>query len=201
MPEQPLSDAELLGRAVAGNEGAFTDLYRRRQAGLYRFAFQMCGSGSVAEDVVQEVFLALIRGTARYDAARGSVAAFLYGIARNKVLRALECDVGVESVEGSDFVAVGDLATDVVRNRLAETVREAVLALPVHYREAVVLCDLQELEYADAAEALGCAVGTVRSRLHRARILLAERLRGVRGPVPAAAGLVRCTCTSGNLNT
>jgi len=198
MPERPLSDAELLGRAAAGDEGAFTDLYRRRQAGLYRFAFQMSGSGAVAEDVVQEVFLALIRGTARYDAARGSVAAFLYGIARNKVLRALECDAGVDSAEGSDFVAVGDLAGDVVRNRLAETVRDAVLALPVHYREAVVLCDLQELEYADAAEALGCAVGTVRSRLHRARTLLAERLRGVHGPVPAAAGLVRCTCRSGN---
>jgi RNA polymerase sigma-70 factor (ECF subfamily) len=56
-------------------------------------------------------------------------------------------------------------------------VRSAVLALPVHYREVVVLCELHEMDYAQAAAALGCAVGTVRSRLHRARGLLAERLR------------------------
>lgn len=198
MPERLLSDAELLGRAAAGDESAFTELYRRRQAGLYRFAFQMSGSGAVAEDVVQEVFLALIRGTARYDAGRGSVAAFLYGVARKQVLKALERDARLESAEGSDFVAIGDLAGDVERSRAVETVREAVLALPVHYREVVVLCDVHEMDYAEAAEALGCAVGTVRSRLHRARTLLAERLRGVRGPVPAAAGLVRCTCMSGN---
>jgi RNA polymerase sigma-70 factor (ECF subfamily) len=57
------------------------------------------------------------------------------------------------------------------------SVRQAVLALPPHYREVVVLCDLHEMSYADASLALGCAVGTVRSRLHRARALLVERLR------------------------
>ncbi|MGE5526027.1 MAG: RNA polymerase sigma factor, partial [Rhodospirillaceae bacterium] len=153
MPEQLLSDAELLSRAGAGDEGAFTDLYRRRQAGLYRFAFQMSGSGVVAEDVVQEVFLALIRGTARYDAARGSVAAFLYGIARKQVLKALERDARTESAEGSDFAAPADVAGDVERSRTVEAVREAVLALPVHYREVVVLCDVHGMEYAEAAAA------------------------------------------------
>ena len=56
--------------------------------------------------------------------------------------------------------------------------RRALAALPVTYREVIVLCDLQELSYADAAAALGCALGTVRSRLHRGRAMLAERLRG-----------------------
>jgi len=63
---------------------------------------------------------------------------------------------------------------------LIASVRQAVLTLPEHYREVVVLCALHEMSYAEAAGVLGCAVGTVRSRLHRARGLLAERLRAVR---------------------
>jgi len=58
--------------------------------------------------------------------------------------------------------------------------RLAVLALPPHYREALVLCELEEMSYAEAAEVLSCAVGTVRSRLHRARAMLAEKMRGRR---------------------
>ncbi|HKG23879.1 MAG TPA: sigma factor-like helix-turn-helix DNA-binding protein, partial [Blastocatellia bacterium] len=66
---------------------------------------------------------------------------------------------------------------DLTRSEAIESVRQAVLALPPHYREVVALCELQEMSYVDAANALGCAVGTVRSRLHRARALLTERLR------------------------
>src|SRR5206468_9906286 len=69
-----------------------------------------------------------------------------------------------------------DPAGDLDRRRHLEALRRAVIGLPVRYREAVVLCDLQELSYADAATALGCAIGTVRSRLHRGRALLARRL-------------------------
>jgi RNA polymerase sigma-70 factor (ECF subfamily) len=63
-----------------------------------------------------------------------------------------------------------------------------VLALPAHYREVVVLCELHEMSYAEAATTLGCAVGTVRSRLHRARGLLVERLREVREREANVAG-------------
>ncbi len=194
MPEQLLSDAELLRRAAGGDEDAFTALYRRRQSGLYRFAFQMSGSAAVAEDVVQEVFLTLIRQWPRYDDTRGSVAAFLYGIARNHVLRALERERGhAEADDAEQVAALEDLAGDVVRNRMVESVRSAVLALPVHYREAVVLCDVHEVDYADAAEALGCAIGTVRSRVHRGRQLLAERLGAVRRAAPGGATPARCS--------
>jgi len=65
---------------------------------------------------------------------------------------------------------------DLTRAESIEALRQAVLTLPVRYREAVVLCDLQELSYADASAALGCAIGTVRSRLHRGRALLATKL-------------------------
>src|SRR5436309_238168 len=87
---QQQSDAELLRLMVAGDEDAFTALYRRRQGGVYRFALQMSGSEALAEDVVQETFIALMRGGEKFDPSRGSVAAYLYGIARNHVLRAFE---------------------------------------------------------------------------------------------------------------
>src|SRR5215210_2458288 len=81
------NDAELLRLMAAGDDGAFTALYRRRQGGVYRFALQMSGSEAVAEDVTQEVFLALVRDAGNFDPTRGSLAAYLYGIARNHVLR------------------------------------------------------------------------------------------------------------------
>ena len=193
MPEQLPSDVELLRRMGAGDEAAFTELYQRRQGGVYRFAFQMCGSRSVADDVVQETFLAVIGGHARYQESRGSVTAFLYGIARNHVLRAAERDRKHSGEPDAEHLAAeGDLAGDVLRNRMVDSLRAAVLALPVHYREAVVLCDLHEMEYAEAAEALGCPVGTVRSRLNRGRRMLAERLGANREPAPGGVKPARC---------
>src|ERR1043165_1186066 len=84
------SDAELLRLMLAGDESAFTALYRRRQGGVYRFALQMSGSEALAEDVVQETFMVLMREGRNFDPARGSLAAYLYGIARNHVLRAFD---------------------------------------------------------------------------------------------------------------
>ncbi len=174
-----LPDSILLRRLAKGDEEAFTALYRRRQGGIYGFALHMSGSETIAEDVTQEVFLLLIRDAGSYDAEKGSVQAFLYGVARNHVLRALERRR--ESALDEDADPPAGESADVLRNltraETAEAVRRAVLALPAHYREVVVLCDLEEMEYAQAAEALGCAVGTVRSRLHRARELLVEKLR------------------------
>lgn len=163
---------------VAGDEAAFVALYRRRQAGVYRFALQMSGSESTAEDVTQDVFLTLMRDGGKFDSRRGSVAAFLYGIARNYVLRALDREPQRDAVEENEMPApeAGPLEM-LTRTETIEFVRSAVTSLPLHYREVVVLCELHEMDYAQAAAALGCAVGTVRSRLHRARGMLAERLR------------------------
>lgn len=201
LPSIPTDD-ELLRLMMAGDEDAFTQLYRRRQGGLYRFALQMSGSESIAEDVTQEVFMVLMREAENYDSARGSLAAYLYGIARNFVLRRLQKDryyvPMVDAAEDADqgdaeyLIAEGDPLGDLTRNETIEAVRQAVLALPAHYREAIVLCDLHEMSYADAAAALGCAVGTVRSRLHRARALLIERLRA-KGHADSAANMVSST--------
>jgi RNA polymerase sigma-70 factor (ECF subfamily) len=176
-------DQDLLRRTLAGDEAAFTELYRRRQAGIYRFALHMSGSRTVAEDVTQEVFLVLLRDGAVYDPRRGSVSAFLYGVARNLVRRASQAgDVAASpQPEGDESAAQPDAGTDpiesIARVQTVESVQRAVLSLPSMYREVVVLCDLQEMDYADAARVLDCAVGTVRSRLHRARRLLEAKLR------------------------
>jgi RNA polymerase sigma-70 factor, ECF subfamily len=194
----PESDDDLLMRMRNGEEEAFVSLYRRRQGAIYRFAMHMSGSAHTAEDVTQEVFLALIRDDCGFDPERGSLSAYLFGIARKLVLRQLErgradlpLDVSGEESTRPPLAATDNPFIDLTRKETLELLRKAVLALPRRYREVVVLCDLEELDYADAAVALGCPIGTVRSRLHRARALLFEKLsfeKGARSQATAALG-------------
>lgn len=188
---------------LAGDEEALAALYRRRQRGIYRFAMQMCGSQSVAEDVTQEVFMVLIREGHTFDPARGSLNAFLMGVARNHVLRRLrrerfyvsmEEDSGIEVKVTQASLTTAEPLDNLSRTETIESVRRAVLALPERYREVVVLCDLEEMSYVEAAEILECAIGTVRSRLHRGRALLLEKLRPAleEETVPAATKPARC---------
>jgi|SRR6185503_4468106 len=181
------TDVELLRLTTAGDDQAFTALYRRHQGQVYRFALLMSGSVGVAEDVTQEVFMVLIREAHRYDPERGQLSAFLYGVARNHVLRRIERDRSYvpfieESGEGEaiplpQLIDRDDPLGNFTRKELIRLVRQAVVALPARYREAVVLCDFQELSYAEAARVLDCPVGTVSSRLHRGHSMLLERLR------------------------
>jgi RNA polymerase sigma-70 factor (ECF subfamily) len=182
-PNPPESDDELLMRMRSGDEQAFVSLYRRRQAAIYRFALHMSGSMTVAEDVTQEVFLALIREECGYDPERGTLSSYLFGIARKLVLRHVErgrADVALETdVDSSarpELMVNDDPLTDLTDREGIEALRRAVFTLPRRYREVVVLCDLEEVDYGEAALVLGCPVGTVRSRLHRARALLLEKL-------------------------
>jgi RNA polymerase sigma-70 factor (ECF subfamily) len=191
---EELDDNELLRSMLAGNEDALVVLYRRRQAPIYRFAYQMSGSVTLAEDVTQEVFLFLMRDAHVFDPARGSLNSFLLGVARNYVLRHLRGDhlLATRSAEldaevVDEQIDESNPLDDLTRAESIESVRRAVLSLPERYREVVVLCDLQEMSYGEAAEVLECAVGTVRSRLHRARALLLNKLRPVRAE-PAVAG-------------
>ena len=175
-------DQVVLRKALAGDEDAFTALYRQRQGAVYRFALHMTGSVSSAEDVTHETFLALLTQGARYDASRGTLAAFLYGIARNFVMRKLDKAKLDKTHVTLDEPAGGeDPLDDLTRRETVEHVRQAVLSLPPAYREAVVLCDLEDASYEEASIALECPVGTVRSRLSRGRAMLALKLKGVRG--------------------
>ena len=149
-----LSDEELLQLLQDGDEEAFLILYRRRQGPIYRFALRMSGAESVAEDVTQEVFMTLVQSNGRkgkFDASRGSVAAYLFGIARNQVLKRFERDKGLTPIGTDDdggesleekLVDQNNPLGDLTQRELIESVRLAVLALPPHYREVVVLCDL-----------------------------------------------------------
>jgi RNA polymerase sigma-70 factor (ECF subfamily) len=178
------NDFELLRSMLAGDEEALSVLYRRRQGSIYRFALQMSGSKTIAEDVTQEVFLFLMRDGHLFDPAKGTVSAFLLGVARNYVLRRLRVEQNLAPL-GDEFEddAVPHPSTeicplnDLTRAETIESVRRAVLSLPSKYREVVVLCELQDISYGETAEILGCAIGTVRSRLHRARALLLAKLR------------------------
>ena len=185
------SDRDLLRGVQAGDEEAFSLLYRRWQGPVYRFALRMSGSPPLAEDVTQEVFMALLRRSDGYDPSRGELSSYLHGIARNMARRRLERERGLEPL--GDEAGRDDPMADLVRRERADLVWDGILTLPLHYREAVVLCDLQGLSYEEAALALGCAVGTVRSRLHRGRDQLGQRLRSAQPLATAALSVPRMT--------
>jgi RNA polymerase sigma-70 factor (ECF subfamily) len=183
------TDDVLLRRAAKGDEDAFTFLYRRHQAALYRFGVRMTGNAWAAEEIVQEVFMTLMRAPRKYDATRGALGAYLYGIARNRVMKYLErlpreVQLQEKSEDGSGAgIVLQDAATpsSLLEGReRAARVRAAVLELPAEFREAVVLCELEEMSYEEAAQMAGCPIGTIRSRLHRGRALLLAKLEMLR---------------------
>jgi RNA polymerase sigma-70 factor, ECF subfamily len=193
-------DDVLLRRSAKGNEDAFAVLYHRHQASIYRFALRMTGNPWAAEEIVQDVFMTVVRDPKKYDAKRGTLGAFLYGVARNRVMKHRERmpretqledkngDVGEETLARiSDHRTPAHWAEFGERR---EHVRAAVLELPVEFREAIVLCELEEMSYEEAAKALDCPIGTIRSRLHRGRALLLAKLEILRD-VPKRAGAGR----------
>ncbi len=194
---EDLPGDDLLRLAAKGDEEAFVLLYRRHQGAIYRYALRMTGSAAAAEEITQEVFLALIRKPGRYDAARGELGAFLFGIARNVARKHLEHSRAAIPIYGgrpdewphewknrladSQAAEVGDPLGLLAQQQTVERVRAAIRSLPEEYREVIVLCELEEKSYEEAARLLECAVGTVRSRLHRARSLLLAKLEVLQG--------------------
>ena len=188
VPPSPMADSlsvdrELYRQLAKGRVEAFSTLYERYQGPIFRFAWHMSGNSATAEDVTQEVFMLLIRNPKNYDPEKGSVAGYLYGIARNLTRRRLERGRFDEPLaegwaEGneSDLASDTDLLGDLTRSELLACLQKAILALPEPYREVVVLCDLAEMSYPDAAAVLECPPGTIASRLHRARVMLKARL-------------------------
>lgn len=170
-------DDELYRLMKQGDNAAFADLYDRREPGLYRYALHMTGSAAAAQEIAHDVFVQLMAAGNRFDAERGSLEGWMYGVARNLV-RAFRRKGPVEAPV--DQVFHDDILGDLIDSENVAALHAAIAELPVRYREAVVLCDLEERNYEEAARLMHCPVGTVRSRLHRARGLLAGKLKKLR---------------------
>ncbi|MBL8295874.1 MAG: RNA polymerase sigma factor [Bryobacterales bacterium] len=157
------------------NENEFRSVFLDHQDAVYRFAWRMTNSPAAAEDVTQEAFLALLRHPARFDHSRGSLRAYLFGVARNLVLKHWRDERRWDRLEEDDFVA----PTVAPGADAAEVVGAAVKALPPLQREVLVLAEYEELSLEEIAVAVTAEVGTVKSRLHRARV----NLRGALSPL------------------
>ena len=175
------NDAALAARLACGDAAALTPIYRRHRAQVYRFALLWSGSAAVAADVTQDVFLHLLVKAGDYAPERGPLQPWLLGIARNFVHRRTGADARYVANDDDAEPAAPDLdaaspesALDAQRD-LAR-LRAAIAALPPHYRDVLVLVELAERSYAEAAAICGCELNTVRSRLSRARGLIARWL-------------------------
>ena len=180
------TDREILRLALDGDTEAFGELYDRWSGTVYRFALRLSGEPSIAEDATHDLFTTLMRDGHQYE-GRGKFSSYLLSIVRRIVLSRLRRERRFSSIDedDSDFDSLPadpdrnpavDPLQELTRTELVDQVRQAVRSLPLHYREVVLLCHLHEMSYAEAAEVIGCGVGTVCSRLYRARDLLAQRL-------------------------
>jgi len=181
-------DADLLSRASRGDETAFVLLYERHRTPVFRFAYRLLGSVQQAEDVTHDCFLALIRRPHGYQADRASLRTYLCAAARNLAFKQFRRQ-GIETVmEDPPDPEPGPETPDPERQLLeserAEEVRRAVATLPPLQREALILFEYMEMPLSEVAATVGADVGTVKSRLHRAR----GRLRRILEPLLVSSG-------------
>jgi RNA polymerase sigma-70 factor, ECF subfamily len=181
-------EGELLRRAGGGDEAAFLLLYERHRTPVFRFACRMLGSTPLAEDVTQECFLSILKRPDAFQEERASLRTYLCAIARHLAFKQLRRQgQEVEMEEPPEDLPWGEPPQDALRavidEEAAEAVRQAVQALPALQREAVVLFEYEALSLAEIAAVCDTDVGTVKSRLHRAR----ERLRKTLAPFLTSA--------------
>jgi RNA polymerase sigma-70 factor (ECF subfamily) len=175
----PTADHTLMRAMLQGDGKAFEALYRRHQANVYRFALLRSGSPDTACDIVQDVFMALMTGTLKYDPLKGALQNFLVGVARNLLLKRDEAAARFVSNTRLDDDAE-DTTPDtaptplerLLANETSEKVRAALAALAPHYRDVAILFEMHDLSYVEIAHLCGIDIGTVRSRLSRARAKL-----------------------------
>jgi RNA polymerase sigma-70 factor (ECF subfamily) len=154
--------------------------FEQHKDAVYLFAWRMSGSASAAEDITQDAFMVLLRHPDRFNPARGSLRAFLLGIARNLVLKRWRSEHRHEPLDDDAMAAPVDLD----RGPIGDVVGRAVHALVPFQREVVILVEYEGLTLAEAALAVDADVGTVKSRLHRARENLRRTLAPLRSRQP-----------------
>lgn len=179
-------DAALARRVAEGDRRALDRLYREHSAAVYRYALAMCGNPAWAADATQEAFVGFALRPDGFDAARGTLAAYLVGSARHALWGQWRLQQGVVVLPGNDDTheeqADDDATTHqtpealLVRAQTQAAVWQALRSLPWPQREAVVLVDVQDRSYDEAAQIAGIELNTLRTRLHRGRAKLARLL-------------------------
>jgi RNA polymerase sigma-70 factor (ECF subfamily) len=169
------SDEELYRRMRRGDQSAFSELYERRAPSLYRYALYSTGNHATAEEITHEVFLHLMAPGERFNQERGALAPYLYGISRN--LMRTESRHSRRETALEELSQENSLDDDLVQDEAAKALHAAVRELPLRYRDAIILCDIEERSYEETAHLMQCPVGTVRSRLSRGRALLAAKMK------------------------
>src|SRR5262245_61537353 len=172
-------DRELVSRFRAGDREAFLALYRAHAPSIFRYSLHMTADRMRAEEITQDVFVWLLHHADEWDEARGALSGFLGGVARKLLLRQQRNERRWTALADS-AAASSAWAGELEREQETAALHRAIAALPERYRGVVVLCDLEGKTYEEAAAIQECAVGTVRSRLHRARELLARKLQHTR---------------------
>jgi len=162
-------------------ESEFRAAFEEHKDTIYRFAWRMTNSPDAAEDITQDVFLALLRQSAKFDAARGQMRSFLLGVARNLALKALRRDQN--RWDGLDEEQYAAQPVDIAGREIADLINVAVQSLPPFQREVLVLAQYEGLSLEEIARSVEVEVGTVKSRLHRARENLRRMLAPLKGGV------------------
>ena len=180
MRESPGDDKDLVERLQASDPAAFEALVRAYQHRVFGVAARMLGNRTDAEDVAQEVFLRVHRAIGSFR-GEAKLSTWLYGIAANLCLNRL-ASADQRRVRHDDDAIMrtpseaADAITTIERNEVDTALRQAIAELPDERRIVVVLRDLEGLSYDEIAQALDLEPGTVRSRLHRARLDLKSKM-------------------------
>lgn len=176
----------LVTRAAAGDERAFRSIFEDHHEALFRFAYRLTGATDAAEDIAQECFLRLIQQP-RFDPVRGSLRQFLYGTVRNLARQRWQAGDREVTWEDESEADAPPLPDAMISAEVSEAVQAALNLLPPLQREAIVLFEFEELSLEETAAVAGADVGTVKSRLHRARERLRRSLAEYRTPVQKGA--------------
>jgi len=160
-------------------EAEFQKIFNEHKHAVYRYAWRMSGSAVVAEDITQDVFVSLLRQPNRFDQGRGSMRAFLLGIARNIALKRWRDETRWEELVDTEFSSRETSLDRIESREVGEIVGEAVRSLPLLQREVLILAEYEEMSIEEIAAAVESETGTVKSRLHRAR----ENLRRILAPL------------------
>lgn len=180
-------EAAVVRRITAGDRSAIDGLYRRHSGAVYRYALALCGNADWAADAVQEAFVGFAQRPEGFDPQRGPLEAYLIGAARHALWAQwrlqqqtvpLQADGDPSGDDPDEAAAPHHVNPEavLVRAQTNDQVWQALRRLPWPQREAVVLVDVQERSYEEAAQIAGVELNTLRTRLHRGRGKLARWL-------------------------